>query len=224
MSKLFKTSLLIVVFLSLSSQVHAFTLTPPANLVINGQNITTGIFTLEGLSAFDQTLNETIILDPNDPADDISQQVVIGNPQPYTLVDEMKTSLVLFNYNFDATAPDLDPVPGNVLNASKNLMLFLPAQSPLSFYQVVDISGNNFFFSQAPMLSLVAPTKTLFIDLLGDQSIFANFDASTQIGSANFVKHGSVSWVPIPATVWLFVSGIVGIFSLSRNKKVLPLS
>ncbi len=224
MNKLFRILTLLLVFSGLTLEVQAsvFRLTPPPTLIINGQSVVQGQFTLEGLSGIDLSLNEIIALDPADSADDIMHTALIGSNVQTNLISDLDFPVLKFNYTFDAVIPDLIPIQANVLNAAMNFTIFLPMQTGgVDFYQVTDHLGNTSFFSVAPMLSLV-PTKSIFIDLIGDQTIFANFDAGTMLDPTLYKPHGNVSWVPIPGAVWLFATGLIGLIGTRKRLHFLP--
>ena len=49
---------------------------------------------------------------------------------------------------------------------------------------------------------------------------YLGFSASLDIGDANSMHLVSVSTVPVPAAVWLFGSGLIGLIGFARRKKV----
>jgi len=198
---------------------------PPSSLIIDGMSISQGIFTLAGVTGIDRALNQTIVLDPNDATDDEVRNVTIGSALPVVLLpdsDGASFPLVQSNYTFDATAPDKPAINANVLSAAPNqFTISLPLSSAMTgFWEIIDSGSTASFFSGAPTLSLGAPTGNVNVDLFGDSSIFANFSTgTTQLSVTNFQSHGRITVVPVPAAMWLFGSGLIGLLSIAKHKK-----
>jgi len=77
------------------------------------------------------------------------------------------------------------------------------------------LTGQSEFISYAP---LAATSNTLGF---GSETPFPGFKAYFDIGSGNslHVTGYSVSSVPVPAAVWLFGSGLLGLVGMARRKK-----
>ena len=193
-------------------------LTPPASLNIDSQNISAGFFTLETFSGFDASLAETVILNAGG-ADDITHAATIGSGVATTLLNYPGIfPIVQFNYNFDATVPDLTSINANVLSATTDFIISLPFFSATTdFFEIVDFSGATSFHTTAAILDFSASGITN-IDLLGDASIFATFGtADVVISPSQFQAHGGIVTVPVPATIWLFCSGLIGLIGVRKK-------
>jgi len=90
-----------------------------------------------------------------------------------------------------------------------------------------DITGDNLNFRYDPAL-IVPPDEGLFIsvltdavafDLSGTFTILAQNDFGADVFRAVLTDVSAPSTVPVPAAVWLFGSGLIGLLGLSRRKK-----
>lgn len=209
------------VFYSLSTNAGVFNLTPPNTLIIDSQVVSEAIFTLEALSGFDKNLLETVVLlDRADPSDDISNKVRIGSGIDTTFLtyDEL-FPITQFDFTADITSPGIGPISSSVLSAQNEATFSLPSLSTTTnFFQIIDFAGNTTFSSVEASLSRSLTTGFLNIDLLGDGTIFAIVNEADVLASINFKDHGTVRVVPIPAAIWLFGSGLLGLLGVSMGK------
>ncbi len=95
---------------------------------------------------------------------------------------------------------DLDTIFLKVFDASDNL---------LSSTSLICCS------SMSEMFTLSLTAKNISYALFGSTGIFAN-----SVFADNFTFNNNVSAVPIPAAVWLFGSGLVGLIGIRRKSKL----
>lgn len=218
-----------VVFIS-TVNADIVNFTPPGGLNIDSQNVSSGVFTIESFSGFNSALVETVILDSGDSGDNVSHLVNLGSGGGVAELIQYPGSfpIVQFDYNFNATVPDLVAISANVLSATTNFSKFLPLLSTNSgFYEVIDRSGDVTFHTTAAILDL-SPSGFTNIDLLGNGTIFATFGAGdTFLSPGLFQDHGSVDislqppvpGIPVLAAVWLFGSGLLGLVGIRKKPK-----
>lgn len=211
-----------------SAYAGVLKLTPPTSLCLDDPtcvnppgNIDSGIFTLKEFSGLGLDLSETEILGSTS-ADDITHAATIGSGIGADILTYPGTfPIIQFVYTFDATTPDLPPITSNVLSASTNFTISLPFLSSTSgFFEVIDFTGLASFNTMAPVLDTMASGITN-IDLFGDGTVFATFGSGNVVlAPVLFQDHGTVIVVPIPATIWLFSIGLLGIFNVSKKIRI----
>lgn len=129
------------------------------------------------------------------------------------------------HYSFVLTGPvdlsgkgfalDFDPT-FNVENLS--FELFDPSLSSLGSFSVANGSG-SVVFSPFSFSNLATGAYTLLVSGLVPQA----YEGGQYLLSGDFTQ-AAVSSVPVPAAMWLFVSALIGMFSLTQMRKRSPLA
>ena len=104
----------------------------------------------------------------------------------------------------------------NVENLS--FTLFDPSMSPLGSAIAVP-NGSGVQFASFSFSGLVSGAYTLLVSGLIPQA----YGGGQYLLSGDFTQ-GAVSSVPVPAAMWLFVSALIGMFSLTQMRKRSPLA
>ena len=160
------------------AQTFDLTIAPPPTLTLNGQTVSQGLFTLEGATVFSDpggVLTSNQLLDPADPADDVSIVGVIGSGSINFLISVPDdTEVIRVQGNFTGTIPSLpafafDATVGtSSIDGPTEYIWFLPQSSSQALqYQVTDLNGptlgdNTDLFSPAPpVLALSASAPSL---------------------------------------------------------------
>lgn len=90
-----------------------------------------------------------------------------------------------------------------------------------------DATGNTLFYRYDPAL-ILPPNEGLFLsvvtdttgfDLSGVFTIYAQNDFGASIFSTSLQGVSSPSAVPLPAAIWLFGSGLIGLLGIARRKQ-----
>lgn len=180
-------------------------ITPPPTLVLDGQDVTSGLFTVTTIWAFDENLNPTAVIPPAPIAAEIGSGVsaVIASVPAGTRV-------VSIEGFFDATDPDLPAASFNLLVGSINqsadnlgFTVFLPNDTSDTAFQITDLGvtasvlDNTDIFSDTDAKPTLSLTSGDFVfDNGQDPLIFVDLTPSGgdgSPGSANFQSHGTIS-------------------------------
>ncbi len=90
-----------------------------------------------------------------------------------------------------------------------------------------DTTGNTLFYRYDPNL-ILPPNEGLFLsvltdttgfDLSGAFTIYAQNDFGASVFSTSLKGVSAPSAVPLPAAIWLFGSGLIGLLGISRRKQ-----
>lgn len=127
----------------------ALGMTPPANLNLDGSSITSGLFTLEEVTAYSfsgSTAVPTELLGAKDAP--IVKDATIGSSSYFTLVMiPSGTEVLHMSGFFDATYPDLPPAQFDLtvfgdLSKPMDFTIFLPLQTSLVAYQFTGVGSD----------------------------------------------------------------------------------
>lgn len=137
-----------------------------------------------------------------------------GNPGGSFFEDHYSFSLT-GPVNADGNGFAIDLVPNfNVENLA--FELFGPGMASLGSFAVPN-GVDNVFFSPASFLNLASGAYTLLVSGV----IPETFSGGLYLFEAG-LTNASVSQVPLPAAMWLFISALIGLFSLSQMRKRSP--
>lgn len=127
------------------------------------------------------------------------------------------------HYSFSLTGPvnaggngfAIDLIPGfNVENLA--FELFGPGMTSLGSFSVPNGTGGT-FFSPVSFLNLASGAYTLLVSGV----IPETFSGGLYLFETALTD-ASVSQVPLPPAIWLFVSALIGLYSLSQMRKRSP--
>lgn len=213
------------------------TLTPAESLVLNGVNVTQGIFTLVTAETLDvsatNALGQPVFDDLT--ANPISVPVNIGSGSQFFLFDgpEQFLPLNIFGFFFQAVNPipiGLGTIGTVVVSALPQLRLSLPSETDVPFsFQITDVAGNTTFANGLNFSLTPDPSAAQNIDIFGNGSLYVtlnqqNLEFRNVFGNLitpNFQPFGSIggfavlsepTTVPLPAAGWLLLSGLLGWF------------
>ena len=180
-------------------------ITPPAELVLDGQAITSGFFTVASIWAFDQALTATQITPPAPIAAEIGSG--IAHAIASVPVGTRVVSVVGF---FDAVNPDLpnanfNLLIGSITDSGDNLgfTAFLPNNTADTAFQITNLAETASVLDNVDLFSTTDAKPTLSLtggdfefDNGVDAPIFINLTPAGGDGSptsANFQPHGTVA-------------------------------
>ena len=137
-----------------------------------------------------------------------------ANPDGSSFQDHLSFTLT-GPVDLDGTGFAIDIMPGfNVEDLS--FELFGPGLTSLGSFSVPNGDG-NVFFVPVSFLSLATGAYTLLVSGIIPQA----FEGGVYLLQAD-LSQSSVAPVPLPAAMWLFISALVGMFSLTQLRKRTP--
>jgi hypothetical protein len=140
--------------------------------------------------------------------------VEAGNPGGYFFNDHYSFSLT-GPVNADASGFAIDLVPGfNVEDLA--FELFGPGMTSLGSFSVPNGTDSTFFASSS-FLNLASGAYTLLVSGVIPEA----FSGGLYLFEASFAN-ASVSQVPLPPAMWLFLSALAGLYSLAQMRKRSP--
>jgi len=141
----------------------------------------------------------------------LSVQAMLVGPDNISILPSPQTT----NDILSARITGFLPTPGFILDSPPSLSISA---------NTIDIT----FFLSPPTNAIIQVLDPFTFDVVlgklapGGYLINANFNIDQTFSKIS--HYFKVSPVPVPAAVWLFLSGIVSIFSLTRLKRSTPLS
>ncbi len=224
-------------------------ITPPQTLVLDGQSVQTGLFTITNILAFDDQLVPTSVTPP------APLQAQIGSTAPKLLFDApVGTKVLNIEGFFDAVFPDLLPAQfsytiGSIKDDESNLgfTAYLPSDTSQFAFQWTDLGPTDslddnidLFGSSDPKTTLNLSNGNLSFDNGMDPLVFSS---PTLIGdgsaaAAGQFKHGTITRgprggggggngggpgngvIPEPATAALGLMGLVTLSVATRRRAV----
>jgi len=104
-----------------------------------------------------------------------------------------------------------------------NIVVAGPGISPLTTPLPADALYNGSIFENSLVcIGVICPTDNVRGTYDGTNFSMNRFYSDSFIDGFNYeiTINGSVSAVPVPAAVWLFGSGLIGLFGISRRKQM----
>ena len=135
---------------------------------------------------------------------------------------EVASLFTAFGLPLDAHLSVTGPVDTSIVNFANTMGNILNDANPIFSYGARGIIGESYGGNmyQAGAYYITSSQSNIYVGpyLGGGSSTVSTTGASLNLGSY-LVREASISAVPVPAAVWLFGSGLLGLIGVARRKK-----
>lgn len=186
--------------------------------------ITNGLLGLGALLIAGQVNAETVSLTPSVTSVTVDEAFTL-TVQGTDFVNDVSSGSILVTWDATAmsmtsTLADLDAsAAANGFPIEFGVNTILPGQLSATYATFGTVAGPTFDFFSMDFVAIPPPSQT---DLIIDAGLFGDWQdgAGTAITNVTYVGASvSVSAVPVPAAVWLFGSGLIGMVGIARRRK-----
>lgn len=133
---------------------------------------------------------------------------------------DWSSSWSFFDVSFSLTTDSTISLSGALFGEDQN---YGSGDASLALYSGTELLVSNILYSDSVAAYYGFEDKALSFDgvlAAGNYRILAKADPYFQIATSSYNVQASIEPVPVPAALWLFGSGLIGLAGFARRKKI----